>query len=545
MTGVMPALAQALAHWSAAAAAWQLAALAAKATLLLGLGAAIAPLVGRRSPAARHLVWAATLAGVLALPALLVVAPRWTPRTFAAWANRWDASAARAHASAFLPHALRGTPTDAASAGVSVDGSTAGRSGTPTSETVGRVAFLAWGLGAAGLLAALTRSAVARGQIGRRPLAHRRSEFDGVEERVAAAIDQLVGELGVRRPVRLLWGPTGTTPMTWGVRRPSVLLPVDAAAWPAAERDAVLRHELAHVRRGDAGWALVAELACALFWCHPGVWLARATRLRWQERAADAIAVTLGAERHAYAAALVRAAQALVRGRGAVRPGFGATPTLAPRAGLAERLRALTAADFVAAPCTGRRRAGIVAGVAAGAVALAALGRAAAATPQASTSSGGLRVALPPEPDPGAFVAADSTRVVLVPATADVRGVLGAVRALRREEVTAVYTTDDPAAERLAEMLAGTVGGSLIPYDRVGMTDARFAAVLVANAVGANPRRTVAVVVEPGIVAPFFRRAAAAAGVDLAPNAGPDGRPTGVAVLTVAPRTSALVRARY
>ncbi len=148
-------------------------------------------------------------------------------------------------------------------------------------------------------------------------------------------------------------------------------------------------------------------------------------------------------------------------------------------------------------------------------------------------------------PSSAAFLAADSTLVVLVPATTDAAGALGAVRALRGVEVAAVYTTDDPAARRLARGLAGTVGGSLIPYDRAGMADDAFAAVLVRNAVGANPRRAVAVVVEPALVDPFFRRAAVAAGADAGRTGAAGGRPDGVLVLTIAPHTPALVRARY
>jgi hypothetical protein len=147
--------------------------------------------------------------------------------------------------------------------------------------------------------------------------------------------------------------------------------------------------------------------------------------------------------------------------------------------------------------------------------------------------------------DSAAFVAADSTLVVLVPATTDAAGALGAVRALRDKDVAAVYTTGDPAARRLARALSTTVGGSFVPYDRGGMPDEEFAAVLVRNALGANPRRAVVVVVEPGLVGPLFRGAAVAAGVDVGPTGAPGGRPDGVLVLTVAPDTPVLVRARY
>lgn len=520
-----------LAYWSAPAAAWQLAALAAKATLLLALGLAVAPLAGRRSAAARHLIWAATLAGVLALPALRAAGPRWTPRT--------------AHELAVVVERLVPSNWPAGpgpNAGLVVPRSEvrarAGRA--VVRDAIAAGLLLVWSAGVLARVAALARGAAARRRLARRSRAAEHTALGGGAA-VADVVDRLAVHVGVRRPVRVVWGPTGAMPMTWGVRRPVVLLPADVEAWPAPERDAVLRHELAHVRRGDAGWALVAELACAVFWFHPGVWLARSARTRWQERAADALAVAAGAERHAYAAALVGAARSLVRAGGA-RPVPMAAPAFAFHVGLAERLRVLTAPGFAPDPCTRRRRPAILAGAALSAVALAALDRARAMPPAAAAA---WAAALAAQTDPAAFIAADSTLVVLVPATADAAALRATARRLAREDVQAVYTTDDRAARRTADALHWRVGGSLINYDRVGMSDSAFAAVLVESAVGANPRRTVAVVIEPALVRPFVRRAAAAAGVDVGPAGDPGGRANGALVLTVAPRTDALVRARY
>jgi beta-lactamase regulating signal transducer with metallopeptidase domain len=231
--------------------------------------------------------------------------------------------------------------------------------------------LLVWGAGVAVALTTLVRDATVRRRWECPPRAAPVPR-DG-STAVHDALRALAAQLGVGPQVRLVWGPAGVMPMTWGVRRPVILLPADAAAWPAPQRDAVLRHELAHVRRGDAGWALVAELACAVFWCHPGVWLARGARQRWQEHAADALAIASGAERHAYAAALVQAAQSLLRTRQRAHRTPTAAPAFAFHVGLAERLRVLTAPDFAPDPCTRRRRAGILAGAAATAIALAAV----------------------------------------------------------------------------------------------------------------------------------------------------------------------------
>ena len=63
-----------------------------------------------------------------------------------------------------------------------------------------------------------------------------------------------------------------TGPVTFGWRRPVVLLP---ARFPQLDRrmqDAILCHELLHIERGDWLFTLAEELVRALFWFHPAIW---------------------------------------------------------------------------------------------------------------------------------------------------------------------------------------------------------------------------------------------------------------------------------
>jgi bla regulator protein blaR1 len=53
------------------------------------------------------------------------------------------------------------------------------------------------------------------------------------------------------RPIRLLWSAGELMPMTFGTRRPTIVIPASTEEWTADRRRAVLLHELAHVARYD------------------------------------------------------------------------------------------------------------------------------------------------------------------------------------------------------------------------------------------------------------------------------------------------------
>ncbi|HEX7324030.1 MAG TPA: M56 family metallopeptidase, partial [Rhodanobacteraceae bacterium] len=90
--------------------------------------------------------------------------------------------------------------------------------------------------------------------------------------------------------------------------RSLLLLPADFAQrfGNAATRELVLRHELAHLHRGDAWWSLAMEAVSALLWFHPLAWLARPCFRLDQELACDAAALRSAPQHTArYARALL------------------------------------------------------------------------------------------------------------------------------------------------------------------------------------------------------------------------------------------------
>jgi len=113
--------------------------------------------------------------------------------------------------------------------------------------------------------------------------------------------------LGVWREVRVFRSCDAGVPMTWGHRRPVILLPASADSWTGDERRMVLRHELAHVRASDWIFGIATRVVCALYWFHPGAWwIARSLR-RDAERAADDRVISSGVARSDYAELLIAA----------------------------------------------------------------------------------------------------------------------------------------------------------------------------------------------------------------------------------------------
>jgi DUF4097 and DUF4098 domain-containing protein YvlB len=126
-------------------------------------------------------------------------------------------------------------------------------------------------------------------------------------------------EAGVDGEVRLFSSSVVSTPLTWGTRAPVILLPEDALDWAEDHRRVVLRHEIAHIARGDSLAQLVAGFVCAIYWFHPLAWVME-RRLRAEcERACDDRVVTLGTPATDYAAHLLEVARS-ARSFGA--PGF-------------------------------------------------------------------------------------------------------------------------------------------------------------------------------------------------------------------------------
>jgi uncharacterized protein (TIGR03435 family) len=107
------------------------------------------------------------------------------------------------------------------------------------------------------------------------------------------------------RRVRLLRNQTIGAPVTWGIVHPIILLPVDFEHLPAESREAVLRHEMAHIRAHDFLMRGLSEIARALIWFQPLMWIVWRQLREEQELACDIRVLAGGGKPSTYAKLLL------------------------------------------------------------------------------------------------------------------------------------------------------------------------------------------------------------------------------------------------
>jgi len=269
-----------------------------KVTLFLAAVASLELVLWRSSASVRHLLWSAALAGALAVPLLSGVLPRWSIPVWADLIPEQGAALFSVDVYSRTPERSEQRPAPGATVAATKPDSQ--RGGVPW-------AAIAWALGALVVgLQTLLGAAVVAGL---------RRKAAPATAAVVSLTDELAEAMGIRQEVRVLTVSGATTPMTWGIRRPVILLPEAVAGGELQRLRAVLLHELAHIARGDFLSHLVAQAACAVYWFHPLVWLARRQALGLRERASDDIVLGFGVQPPDYASSLVELSRALAAPR--------------------------------------------------------------------------------------------------------------------------------------------------------------------------------------------------------------------------------------
>ena len=319
---------------------------AIKVVPLLFVAWALTSMWRKASAASRHAIWLATIVVALALPVLALMIPNWR---IAVWRAKpavvvdaprapSNEDARPASLDAMNPPASMGpvqreVPTSTVA--VPADSarqptvSIARAPQSPPMDPV-TVVIAIWIVGASmacipWILALRARHRLARAA---------RRELSAPWR---AAVHALRGEAADLARVRVLEAKAATVPMTWGVLRPTILVPA-APDWTPSLRRTALLHELAHVRRRDVVGFIAARLACAVYWYNPLMWRAARALRDECELACDDRVLAAGARASDYAQQLLDVAESA--DRAAFSPAAAAL-TMARRAALPSRLRAL------------------------------------------------------------------------------------------------------------------------------------------------------------------------------------------------------------
>jgi uncharacterized protein (TIGR03435 family) len=147
-------------------------------------------------------------------------------------------------------------------------------------------------------------------------------------------LNRLKARVGVSRPVRLLISALVQTPAVIGWLRPVVLVPIGAlTGLPSEQIEALLIHELAHIRRHDYLVNILQSVAEALLFYHPAVWWVSGHIRTEREMCCDDVAVSLTGDAFTYASALAEIESS--------RPAHLHSAMAANGGSLAERIRRL------------------------------------------------------------------------------------------------------------------------------------------------------------------------------------------------------------
>jgi beta-lactamase regulating signal transducer with metallopeptidase domain/ketosteroid isomerase-like protein len=313
-----------------------------KGSVLLLTAGILSLLLHRRSAAMRHAVWSAAMAGVLLIPLLSLLLPaiplpssRILTAVYQDLAPRTPQAVTRS-----APHASE--PSLRSGSGDAPIGNSGRRSPA-------QYLMMLWAAGALGLAGCFAAAGLRLAGMVRRGMPI-------TEESIITLAQAVAQRLGVSlRGVRLRWSERDMTPLTWGLLRPTLVLPQACKDWDEERLRQVLVHELGHIQRRDILTQALANLATALYWFNPLVWAAARQMLVERERACDDLVLRHGARPSSYAHELLEIARAF----GARWTASRISPAMARRSQISGRLLAVLDPD--------RRREGLGRRAAAGA----------------------------------------------------------------------------------------------------------------------------------------------------------------------------------
>jgi len=159
-----------------------------------------------------------------------------------------------------------------------------------------------------------------------------------VDDTLHSKLSRLAQRLRVKQTVQLMESALVQIPTVVGWLRPVILLPASALTGLSAEQlEAILAHELAHIRRHDYLVNIMQTVVEILGFYHPAVWWVSHKIRAERENCCDDLAVSISGDRVCYARALTSMEE--------IRAGRGQLAVAASGGNLFRRIRRLVSKD--------------------------------------------------------------------------------------------------------------------------------------------------------------------------------------------------------
>lgn len=138
-------------------------------------------------------------------------------------------------------------------------------------------------------------------------------------------VESLIQHTGYKRSVRICQSDHVSEAMALGILRPVILLPSSWVSQMSPDiLDAIVVHELSHIRRYDLWVNLMVRVIEVLFFYHPAIWWMSRCLRREREYCCDEYAAGEVSDRAIYASALHEAGQLKLKTVRGIALGFGA-----------------------------------------------------------------------------------------------------------------------------------------------------------------------------------------------------------------------------
>ncbi len=238
----------------------------------------IAAAAQRLTSAAKHLLWLNIFVCSASLPLLALVE---------------------------IPAGMLSEPTPVLfSVGVSTTASNSLTSYADGALDLGGIVLVGYMIPACFLLMKLIASAIRIYGVGRRAW---ELPSQAAQRRLVACCQRL----RITRRVRLNYSEEISSPLSFGLFSPRILLPISARAWKPAVLDDVLAHELSHIRRLDWLSMIFAYVVSSLLWLNPLLWLALRKLNEEAENSCDSSVLHCGQSETTYAEHLLDIARGM------------------------------------------------------------------------------------------------------------------------------------------------------------------------------------------------------------------------------------------